>query len=182
MQFFSAYKPVIAQIEAISKAFDPLHWISRQFLFCLLQLIYNRRSRKIPASISAIAFTLFDRFLFFFSWVIQQPCFHDVKCCLLDARGASFLTSRKKIIWLQSRSNFLDFRALLFLIWFKEQIHRRRIFLEHFCEVSRAVNLVTLHTKLAMRFISNLFGHYLLENIWREVLEENPGMQKHFFI
>ena len=117
-----------------------------------------------------------------FSWVIQQPCFHDVKCCLLDARGVSFLTLRKKIIWLQSRSNFLDFRALLFLIWFKEQIHRMRIFLEHFCEVSRAVNLVTLHTKLAMRFISNLFGYYLLENLWREVLEENPGMQKHFFI
>ena len=134
MQFFSAYKPVIAQIEAISKAFDPLHWISRQFFVCLLQLIYNRGSRKIPASISAIAFTLFDRFLFFFSWVIQQPCFHDVKCCLLDARGASFLTSRKKIIWLQSRSNFLDFRALLFLIWFKSKYIECAFFLSIFAK------------------------------------------------
>ena len=101
---------------------------------CLLQLIYNRGSRKIPASISAIAFTLFDRFLFFFSWVIQQPCFHDVKYCLLDARGASFLTSRKKIIWLQSRSNFLDFRALLFLIWFKSKYIECAFFLSIFAK------------------------------------------------
>ena len=74
-----------------------------------------------------------------------------------------------------------DFRALLFLIWFKKQIHRMRIFLEHFSEVSRAVNLVTTHeTDHAIYF--ELFCHYLLEKIWWEVFKENPGMQNQFII
>ena len=89
---------------------------------------------------------LFDLIVFFlvFSWVIQQPCFHDVKCCLLDARGASFLTSRNENYLASVALKFLlDFRALLFLIWCTERVNQRRSFLEHFREVSRAVNLVT---------------------------------------
>ena len=118
---------------------------------------------------------LFYLIVFFlvFSWVIQQPCFHDVKCCLLDARGASFLTSRN-----ENYLNFLDFRALLFLIWFREQIHQRRIFLEHFSEVSREVNLVTTHeTDHAIYF--ELFWPLstwkdMVGSIWRESRNAKP--------
>ena len=103
-----------------------------------------KRRRKVSASISSIVFIWFDRFLsFLFSWVIQQLCFHDVKCCFLDARGASFLTSRNENYSASVAFKFARFPRGIRSTSFTERVNRRRSFLEYFREVSRAVNLVT---------------------------------------
>ena len=71
---------------------------SRQFFYStyLQSWIEQNVGEKFQLQfLPSLLLSLIDRFLcFVFSWVIQQPCFHYVKCCFLDARGASFLTSR----------------------------------------------------------------------------------------
>ena len=119
---------------------------------------------------------LFDLIVFFlvFSWVIQQPCFHDVKCCLLDARGASFLTSRNE--------NYLASVAFKFLRFprpfISNLVQRANASKAHFSEVSRAVNLVTTHeTDHAIYF--ELFWPLstwkdMVGSIWRESRNAKP--------
>ena len=127
----------------------------------------TKRRREVSASISSIVFQtqfiLSFPFFFFPGWFNSHVSmmWSVVRC---EGRFFSDFAKRKLFGFGRVQIGY-GFARALFPIWFTQRVNRRRSFLEHFCEVSRAVNLAAC----TWNWPCKRFGQFLLENEWREV-------------
>ena len=123
------------------KQFNPLNWIEAYILSLAIDLqswIEGKVGAKLQLSFCY-------RFNFISGWFNSHVSMMW-KCCLLEARGASFLTSLNVNYLASVAFKFVRFpRAFIISNLFMEQESEGAffLFLERFCEVSRAVNFVT---------------------------------------